>query len=106
MLDGYKILEACGVDLPEEAVRVVLTGANPPFNNCIVEHLEEFENLTYLDLSGNCMDPAKLGALPELTELHLACNDIRLVDIPVAPSPPLSVPSSVAPSFGSLQVCL
>lgn len=53
LLDGYRLLRACGVDLPEEVTRATLSGCNPPLVDAVPEHLAEFTNLAYLDVSGN-----------------------------------------------------
>lgn len=78
-LDGYKVLDGCGVDLPEEVCRAVLTSFDPVFNDIIPEHMSEFTNLTYLDMSGNNMPLEKLSCMPALQELHLSCNALRRV---------------------------
>lgn len=56
LLDGYRLLRACGVDLPEEVSRATLSGCNPPLVDAVPEHLAEFTNLAYLDVSGNKSD--------------------------------------------------
>jgi hypothetical protein len=53
VLDGYRMLEASGLQVPEDVARVVLSCAEPPLTHIITPHLAEFVHLTYLDVSGN-----------------------------------------------------
>ena len=54
LLDGYRMLSSCRVDLPEEVVRATnLAACKPPLVDAVPEHLAEFTNLEYLDVSGN-----------------------------------------------------
>lgn len=78
-LDGYRLLDGCGVDLPEEVCRAVMTSFDPVFNGIFPEHMLEFTNLTFLDLSGNNMPVEKLDCFPALQELHLSCNALHRV---------------------------
>ena len=85
LLDGYRMLQTAKVDLPEEVSRVVLTGCNPPLVDAVPEHLAEFTNLHYLDVSGNNLPFDRLRLLPQLDELNLSCNNLRDFDFSPIP---------------------
>jgi hypothetical protein len=73
LLDGYRLLRACGVDLPEEVTRATLSGCNPPLVDAVPEHLAEFTNLAYLDVSGNKSEQSR-----EQKQRLLMCTVIAL----------------------------
>eukprot|EP01006_Ploeotia_vitrea_P048947 TRINITY_DN67290_c5_g1_i1.p1 TRINITY_DN67290_c5_g1~~TRINITY_DN67290_c5_g1_i1.p1 ORF type:complete len:492 (+),score=213.70 TRINITY_DN67290_c5_g1_i1:86-1561(+) len=81
LLDGYSILEVCGVESPEQLCRASLTTLNPPITLVDMEQMVDFVNLVHLDLSGNRVPLHLLATLPALEELHLASNDMRHVTL-------------------------
>jgi len=80
LLDGYRLLRACRVDLPEEVSRASLSGCTPPLVDAVPEHLAEFTNLTSLDVSGNNLPLDRLRLVPMLESLSLSANGVRDVD--------------------------
>lgn len=81
VLDGYKLLEACGVDLPEEVVKASVASWEPPISSVVAEHLEEFTNLTCLDVSGNNIPLGDLSCLPALQELQSGCSELKNIKL-------------------------
>lgn len=81
-LDGYKILDLSGLELPEEVCRAAITSQDPPYSNTVPEHLQEFTNLTSLDVSGNELSLEMLDCLPAIQTLGLSCSSIKHVHLP------------------------
>jgi Leucine-rich repeat (LRR) protein len=81
-LDGFVLLEAAGMTLPDDVIYAVLSGKR--LMNVVEEDLVFFSNLLYLDLSENSVSLEHFKNLPNLMELRLSCNfirDIMLIDI-------------------------
>jgi hypothetical protein len=87
MLDGFMLLEACGVEFPDEASRADVQEEG--LTDAIAEDLSYFTNLIYLNAGDNELPFEKLVGLPSLQELHLHCNCLRSIsriDKLIAPS--------------------
>ena len=89
VLDGFVLLQTCRVEDPEEAQKAVLEGAG--ISAVVTEDLPFFTKLTHLDLGDNHMQLESLGYLPQLQELHLDCNGLRSLTVPVGGFPNLEV---------------
>ena len=88
VLDGF-VLSTCRVEDPEEAQKAVLEGAG--ISAVVTEDLPFFTKLTHLDLGDNHVQLESLGYLPQLQELHLDCNGLRSLTVPVGGFPNLEV---------------
>ena len=75
ILDGFMLLDACGVEFPDEASRADVQEEG--LSDAITEDLSYFTNLVYLNAGDNELPMEKLAGLPSLQELHLHCNCIR-----------------------------
>merc|ERR1712185_897191 len=73
-LDGFVMLEASGVEFPDEAARADLQEEN--LGAVTGEDLAFFTNLSYLDVGDNRLTLESLQTLPALQELHIHCNTI------------------------------
>ena len=89
VLDGFVLLQTCRVEDPEEAQKAVLEGAG--ISAVVTEDLPFFTKLTHLDLGDNHVQLESLGYLPQLQELHLDCNGLRSLTVPVGGFPNLEV---------------
>jgi hypothetical protein len=99
LLDGYKLLELCDAELPEEVTTARVAATDPPWGGLIAEHMLEFVNLTSLDVSGNRFGLDSLSCFSALEVLSVACNEIRTLDLPLLTSQPdssLSAPTLFA----------
>jgi len=80
-LDGFALLQATGMTLPDDGRTITLPERN--FKAVVGEDLTFFTGLVYLDLSENFLPLEPFGVLPALEELRLACNNIHEIgDIP------------------------
>jgi hypothetical protein len=77
MLDGFMLLDACGVEFPDEASRADVQEEG--LTDAIAEDLAYFTNLIYLNAGDNELPFEKLVGLPSLQELHLHCNCLRSI---------------------------
>jgi Leucine-rich repeat (LRR) protein len=77
-LDGFYLLEAAGLDFPEDLQNITLTGHQ--LKTVVDEDLTYFSELFYLDVSENFLPFTPFGALPKLKELRIACNFLTAVD--------------------------
>ena len=75
ILDGFMLLDACGVEFPDEASRADVQEEG--LTDAIDEDLSYFTNLVYLNAGDNSLPMEKLASLPSLQELHLHCNCMR-----------------------------
>jgi len=87
VLDGYRLLAATGAALPEDVRHAVLLAAEPKLTSVTKDpqELAEFVCLNSLDVSANELPFHPLGAFPALLTLHIACNnlrDLQLVTVP------------------------
>jgi len=73
-LDGFALLEATGMNFPDDGRQVKLNGKN--FNSVVEPDLAYFTGLLFLDLSDNFLDIECFATLPRLKELRLAYNRI------------------------------
>ena len=77
MLDGFMLLDACGVEFPDEASRADCQEEG--LTDAVSEDLAYFTNLIYLNAGDNQLPFEKLAGLPSLQELHLHCNCLRSI---------------------------
>jgi Leucine-rich repeat (LRR) protein len=77
-LDGFLLLEASGMEFPEDSRLVSLSGKR--LNSVVEEDLEHFVGLVYLDLSENYLELHYFENLPKLRELRLCCNEITNIE--------------------------
>lgn len=77
-LDGFILLEACGVQDPADAKECILNDSN--LFGSALEDLPYFTSLRVLDLGENHIKLADLRGLDALEELHLHCNGVRSLD--------------------------
>lgn len=89
ILDGFLLLEACGVPDPVDAVQAVLEGSN--LTGVEADDLSFFQQLTHLDLGDNHIALESLAKLPVIQELHLDCNGISSLDLSATRFPHLQV---------------
>jgi Leucine-rich repeat (LRR) protein len=89
VLDGFVLLQTCRVEDPEEAQKAVLEGAG--ISAVVTEDMPFFNQLTHLDLGDNHVQLESLGYLPQLQELHLDCNGLCSLTVPVGGFPNLEV---------------
>ena len=75
ILDGFLLLDSCGVELPEQAMRADLQDMD--IEGVTEEDLAFFSNLCSVDLGENCVPLELLRTLPALQELRLHCNSVR-----------------------------
>jgi Leucine-rich repeat (LRR) protein len=78
LLDGFMLLEACGVQDPSDARECVLNDSN--IVSAAREDLSYFSHLRFLDLGENGVRLRDLIPLQGLEELHLHCNGITDLD--------------------------
>lgn len=78
-LDGFILLEACGVQDPADAKECILNDSN--LRGSAHEDLPYFTSLRILDLGENHVSLADLRGLDALEELHLHCNGLRTLDM-------------------------
>lgn len=74
ILNGFALLDASGVGLPEDSIAAVLVEKGLVDVN--EEDLPFFTGLEYLDVSENSLNIAAFQSLSSLVELRLACNNI------------------------------
>ena len=77
VLDGFLLLEACGVEFPDEASRAELQEMG--LTGATAEDMKFFSNLVYVDVGDNMIPFECLGPLPALEELHIHCNMIKKI---------------------------
>lgn len=77
-LDGFILLEASGVSVPEDSRQAALVDRK--LSSVLEEDLFFFTGLVFLDVSENQLELKPFGAIPRLKELRLACNNIQKID--------------------------
>ena len=77
-LDGFLLLDACGVEFPDEGHRADVSGCNA--DSVVREDLAYFTRLTQLDASDNALPLEPFGVLPKLKSLRLPCNGVRTLE--------------------------
>ena len=77
ILDGFMLLDACGVEFPDEASRADVQEEG--LTDAIAEDLSYFTNMVYLNAGDNELPMENLYGLPSLQELHLHCNCMRSI---------------------------
>jgi len=82
-LDGYDILETSGVELPEEVFKAVLNAKKCTYMDVVREHMDEFTQLSSIDLSGHRMQLSSLNCFPAVKEIHLSCNNLKQIRLAV-----------------------
>ncbi|KAH8093560.1 hypothetical protein JL720_4698 [Aureococcus anophagefferens] len=80
VVDGFLLLEACGVEFPDEGHRADVSGYAA--SSVSETDLEYFPRLATLDCSDNCLPLAPFGKLPRLKELRFAANGLERFDWP------------------------
>mmetsp|Transcript_840 Transcript_840/g.1523 ORF Transcript_840/g.1523 Transcript_840/m.1523 type:complete len:617 (-) Transcript_840:9-1859(-) len=81
LLDGFALLEGCGVDLPDKGRRADVSGKG--FGGVVEEDLDYYTRLEYVDAGDNGLRMESFGPLQRLRELRLQCNGIKdLLDLP------------------------
>lgn len=79
LLEGFLLLETCGVEQPQDAIKAKLNGVG-------LSHVKQgdfkfFVNLSSLELADNLLNLEDLMTFPSLTDLSLMCNQIT--DLPL-----------------------
>ena len=74
-LDGFIMLESTGMGFPEDGKRAVIPGKG--YNKVVVEDLNFFVNLSFLDVSDNLLDFRDFEEMESLLELRMSCNYIE-----------------------------
>ncbi len=77
VLDGFLLLDACGVEFPDEASRADVQEEG--LTDAVSEDLAYFTNMVYLNAGDNELPLERLAGLPSLQELHLHCNCLRTI---------------------------
>ena len=77
-LDGFYILEASEIQLPDHVVTVSIAGKQ--LKSVVEDDLMFFTNLQYMDASENLLNVFLFEQLPALQDLRLACNHIKNID--------------------------
>lgn len=72
VLDGFMLLEACGVKDPADATEVIVNDSNVV--GVVADDLAFFTNVTFADFGENELPLSDLTPLVALEELHLQCN--------------------------------
>eukprot|EP00947_MAST-08B_sp_MAST-8B-sp1_P002829 g2829.t1 len=75
ILDGFLLLDACRVEMPDEATRADLQCMD--IEGVTEEDMSFFQNLAFVDLGENSVPLEQLRTLPGLQELRLHCNSVR-----------------------------
>lgn len=83
-LDGFVLLEACGVQDPADAKECILNDSN--LVGSALEDLPYFTSLRVLDLGENRIQLSDLRGLDALEELHLHCNGLKSLDFSSTPN--------------------
>ena len=82
VVDGFLLLEACGVEFPDEGHRADVSGYAA--TSVSETDLEYFPRLATLDASDNCLPLGPFGKLPRLKELRFAANGLSRFPWPQA----------------------
>jgi Leucine-rich repeat (LRR) protein len=89
ILDGFVLLAASGMEFPDEARVANVVGKG--LTTVVTEDLEYFNNLVFLDVSENALDPSSFYNLSSLIELRMAANNI------------VRIPQTLGEGFRNLQ---
>ena len=87
VLDGFILLDACGVDFPEDGREAELSNSN--FGSVIEEDILCFSKLEKLDASENSLQLSHFERLPKLLELRMVCNGLQELPLGQFPFPSL-----------------
>lgn len=71
-IDGFLLLDACGVEFPDEGHRADISGRGA--TEVSQSDLDYFPNLAMVDASDNRLSLEPFGALPRLKDLRFAAN--------------------------------
>lgn len=74
-IDGFILLEACGVEFPDDGLTADVSGYDASF----VADFQYFPRLLSVDASENRLTPSDFSPLVKLRELKLSANGIRFV---------------------------
>jgi hypothetical protein len=75
LLDGFLLLEVCGVEFPDDVLRAVVN--NRDITEVAEEDLQYFSSLSFLDIGENKVTLGPFGILPALKQLSMQCNVLR-----------------------------
>eukprot|EP00756_Hemistasia_phaeocysticola_P023281 Hpha_TRINITY_DN15882_c1_g6::TRINITY_DN15882_c1_g6_i1::g.189240::m.189240 len=79
-LDGFMLLEACGVEDPEDAVEATISQGR--LTGAVQDDLVFFTGLEFLDVGETGLEMQALAPLEALEELHLHCSGLTGIDLP------------------------
>ena len=74
-LDGFRLLDVCQVEFPDQARHVDVGGLNAV--KVVTEDLAFFSNLVSIDAGRNALPFEPMAAFPNLQSLKMPCNGIR-----------------------------
>ena len=74
-LDGFRLLDVCQVEFPDQARHVDMGGLNAV--KVVTEDLAFFSNLVSIDAGRNALPFEPMAAFPNLQSLKMPCNGIR-----------------------------
>ena len=80
VLDGYKVLKVTGCELPDEVVKLNISGKG--YNDINTDELEYFENLNACIANYNKLNMSIFNIFPYLQKLCLSSNEITYIDMP------------------------
>lgn len=89
VLDGFYLLDACGVEFPDEASQVSLRNQN--LRSLAREDVPYFTKLYSMDCSDNELLLEPFGLFPQLYELQFQCNALEDLAQPLSGFPCLEV---------------
>jgi hypothetical protein len=92
VLDGFTLLDVTKAPAPSQAREAVINNSN--ICGVVDADMAKFSNLTFLDLGENCLSLMDLAPLLNLEELHLHCNSIHELEVPVRAPPQRSLAES------------
>lgn len=78
-LDGFMLMEACRCELPDQALRVDVSGRG--LVSVLEDDLGYFTRLQAVDAGDNTLAFESFARLPQLEELCLPCNSIRDISL-------------------------
>ena len=74
-LDGFRLLDVCQVEFPDQARHVDVSGLNAV--KVVAEDLAFFSNLMSIDVGRNALPFEPMAAFPNLTSLRMPCNGLK-----------------------------
>jgi hypothetical protein len=98
LLEGFLLLETCGVEQPQDAIKAKLNGIG--LSQVKQGDFKFFVNLSSLELADNQLSLEKLVTFPTLVDLSLMCNQIT--SLPSLPPGSLAKLESLNLSYNSI----